>query len=149
MIEPYMIYIWLGIVVISLIIEAVTTELISVWVAGGGLVALILSAIPNVPYYAEIIVFVVLSIALILFTRPVCKKYLQRNQRKTNVDTLIGVKCNVIDEITPLKHGKVKIFGVEWTAISQNNENINKDAIVEVLAIDGNKLIVKEVENVR
>ena len=60
MIESYMIYIWLGITVLSLVIEAFTTELISIWVAGGALVALILSAINGVPYYAEIIVFVVL-----------------------------------------------------------------------------------------
>lgn len=144
MIEEYMIYIWLGVVVLSLIIEAFTTELISVWVAGGALVALILSAINGVPYYAEIIVFVVLSVVLILFTRPMCKKYLMRNERKTNVDTLIGVKCVVSEEITALKHGKVKIYGVEWTAIPSDGATIEKDKVVEVLAIDGNKLIVKE-----
>ena len=124
MIESYMIYIWLGITVLSLVIEAFTTELISIWVAGGALVALILSAINGVPYYAEIIVFVVLSIILILFTRPMCKKYLMRNERKTNVDTIIGIKCAVSEEITPLKHGKVKIYGVEWTAISSNGTTI-------------------------
>ena len=146
MIEEYMIYIWLGVVVLSLVIEAFTTELISIWVAGGALVALILSAINGVPYYAEIIVFVVLSIILILFTRPMCKKYLIRNERKTNVDTIIGIKCAVSEEITPLKHGKVKIYGVEWTAVSSNGTTIEKDKIVEVLAVDGNKLIVKEEE---
>lgn len=146
MIESYMIYIWLGITVLSLVIEAFTTELISIWVAGGALVALILSAINGVPYYAEIIVFVVLSIILILFTRPMCKKYLMRNERKTNVDTIIGIKCAVTEEITPLKHGKVKIYGVEWTAVSSNGTTIEKDKIVEVLAVDGNKLIVKEEE---
>lgn len=145
MIEEYMIYIWLGILVLSLVVEAFTTELISIWIAGGALIAMILSAIDGVPYYAEIIVCVVLSIVLIISTRPLCKKFLKRNNRKTNIDTIIGTQCAVTEEITPLKHGKVKIFGVEWTAISSDESlTIAKGHIVEVVAIDGNKLIVKE-----
>lgn len=55
----------------------------------------------------------------------------------------------VLEEIDNLRaSGKVQVRGMEWTARSQDQERrIAKDKIIEVCAIEGVKLIVKEKEN--
>ena len=57
--EEYMIWVWLGIFVLSLIVEALSADLITIWFAAGSVLAIILSVIPGVPFYVEIIVFFV------------------------------------------------------------------------------------------
>lgn len=41
--------------------------------------------------------------------------------------------------------GQVSIDGMEWTARSEDGSEIKKDALVEVVAIEGVKAIVKQV----
>jgi membrane protein implicated in regulation of membrane protease activity len=147
-IEDYMIFIWLGVFVIALIVEICTTDVVSIWFCGASLISLILAAIPGVPFWVEIVVFVVLSVALLLALRPVVKKYFSKNNFKTNVDEMIGHKALVIKEISELQRGEVKINGIIWTAEAANpSEKIGKDDIVKILSIDGNKLIVKKIDN--
>jgi membrane protein implicated in regulation of membrane protease activity len=147
-IEDYMIFIWLGIFVIALIVEICTTDIVSVWFCGASLISLILAAIPGVPFWVEIIVFVVLSITLLIALRPLVKKYFSKNNFKTNVDEMIGRKALVIKSISEMERGEVKINGVIWTAEAVNpSEKIEKDDIVKILSIDGNKLIVKKIDD--
>lgn len=144
--EEYMIWIWLGIFVVALIAEAMTTDLVSIWFAAGSVIALILSAIPGVPFWVEIIVFFVISTALLLLIRPITKKYLLRNEVKSNIDEIVGKKATVIKEITELQMGEVKVNGVTWNAISSNKskETIAVGKTVVVVAVDGNKLVVED-----
>ena len=53
----------------------------------------------------------------------------------------------MIEKISFLNPGSCKINDVVWTAVALNEkEEIEKDEVVEVVTIDGNKLIVKKVE---
>ena len=145
--EAYMWIIWLGIFVLALIIEAISPELLSVWFALGSIIALILSFIPGVTWWIQLIVFVVVSGTLLLCLRPLTKKYMIRNKRNTNIDEIIGKKGKMIKGCDELNHGEVKINGVIWTAVSSDEKSsIKEDAIVKVISIEGNKLIVKEIK---
>jgi membrane protein implicated in regulation of membrane protease activity len=98
-------------------------------------------------WWISIIVFAVVSILLLFALRPVAKKLLMQREMKSNVDELIGMKARVIKDITELERGEIKIHDVVWTAEASNpNEVIKKDDIVVVLAIEGNKAIVKKYE---
>jgi len=145
-IEGYMIFIWLTVFIIAIIVEFATSELVSIWFAGGSIIGLILSCIGGVPYWAEIIVFIVVSAMLLLLLRPLTRKFLMRNGIASNVDELIGKKATVLKGMDELNYGEVKVYGVIWTAVSSEGAIINKDDVVEILSIDGNKLIVKKVE---
>ena len=91
--------------------------------------------------------FVVISLATLLALRPLAQKYFKRNSVKTNVDSFVGKRGYVIEDITLLKPGAVKIGDVSWTAIPQNQDDkILENEIIEVVALSGNKLIVKKVE---
>lgn len=146
-IESIMIWIWLGIFVLSVIIEAVEPDLVSIWFAAGALLAIILSIIPGVPFWVEIIVFLVVSFVLIFAIRPLAKKYLYKKEIKSNIEEKIGEKCVVIKAINELAHGEVKLNGVIWTAIARNKKEVfEEQSVVTIVGIDGNKLIVEKFE---
>jgi len=147
MIETYTWIIWLSLFVVMLGVEAIGPALVSVWFSFGALVALILSFIPEVAWWIEVVVFVVISLATLLALRPIVKRYYKRNNYNTNIDSFTGKRGYVIEDIAYLKPGAVKIGDVSWTAIPvDKNETILENEVIEVVAVSGNKLIVKKVE---
>lgn len=138
------VYIWLGVLALSLIIEFVTMELVSVWVSLGSLVAMIL-ALCGVQIEIQIAVFVVVSVACILGLRRVTLRLLNKSKGKTNLDAVVGTQQKLIKSISKDENGLIKYNGIEWTAKSQNNEDIQIGEYVEVLEVEGNKFIVKKI----
>lgn len=136
--------IWLGILIVLIIIEIITLGLSTIWFAGGAIVSFI-AALLGADVVIQVILFLVVSIILLLFTRPVAVKYLNHNRTRTNIDSLIGKQAVVIEEIENLKGlGKVQVNGLEWTArTSEDYQNIEKDSIVNIVRVDGVKLIVE------
>lgn len=147
MIETYTWIIWLALFVAMLGVEALGPALVSVWFSFGALIALIVSFIPEVPWWVEVVIFVVISLATLLALRPVLRRYFKRNNYNTNIDSFTGKRGYVIEDITYLKPGAVKIGDVSWTAIPANRDDkILENEVIEVVAVSGNKLIVKKVE---
>ena len=134
-------WIWLAVVIFTLVIEFATTEIVSIWFFVGSLISMIL-AICNVNEAIQIIVFVAVSLLSLLIARPFVKKYTKRNEIKTNVDSIVGRIALVTEDIIDGNRGVVKLASKEWSAIS--NDNISKGTKVVILSIEGNKLIVKE-----
>ncbi len=145
--EAYMWAIWLGVFVIALIVEAIGADLVSVWFAGGALIALILSLVPGVYWWIQLIVFFVISIALLLCLRPLTRKWMRGRIVKSNVESLIGKKAVLLEKIDMLHRGEVSVGDVKWTAVGvDDSAKIEKGKIVVIVAVSGNKLIVKEAE---
>ena len=146
--EQYMWIIWLALFVIMLVIEGAGPGLVSIWFSFGALIALLVSFIPGVAWWIELIVFIVVSVATLLALRPVVRRFYKRNNIRTNVDSFVGKRGYVIEDITLLKPGAIKIGDVSWTAIPiDKNAKILENEVIEVVAINGNKLVVKKVED--
>lgn len=144
----YMWIIWLAIFVLALLIEAIGPEIVSVWFAGGAVVSLIISFIPGVEWWVQLIVFAVVSAALLVFCRPFLAKVLKRDTIDLNADTMVGKKGVITSEVKETKSGEVVIDGVTWTAIATKDDMaIGKDSLVKVMAVSGNKLIVMPVNS--
>ena len=143
--EQYMWIVWLAIFVIAIVVEAATAEITGIFLCLGAIVALILALVPGVPFWAEIVVFVALTVLSFIFLRPVFKKFFKKGgSKETNVDSLIGTKCLVQKEYKKYDFGEVRIAGATWSIINiVNEEEIPQNAQVEIVGIDGNKLIVK------
>ena len=139
--------VWLGLIIIFLIIEIITVGLTSIWLAGGALVALILSCL-GVNLIWQIVAFFVLSVVLMVFTRPFAKKYINSGRTKTNYESTIGKTAKVTEVIDNLNEtGTALVDGQEWTARAKNpQEVIGKDEIVRVTDIIGVKLIVEKLK---
>lgn len=139
-----MVWIWAVAFVLTLLIEIFTVELVSLWFSVGALVAFIL-ALCGVNTTIQIVVFIVVSIVLTISLRWVFMKLLKNTKGKTNLDTVIGSVHTLIKPITDEEAGEIKVNGVIWSAIS-NGESIEQGKKVSILAVSGNRFIVKEVE---
>ena len=133
--------IWLALMAVLLIIEIMTLGLTTIWFAAGALVATIAAAC-GAPVLVQVILFLVVSVLMLVFTRPVAMRYF--NVAKTNVDSMLGERGIVTGRIDNLHScGQVTLKGMEWSARSQETEGtIEEGTVVIVKKIDGVKLIV-------
>lgn len=136
---------WLIALAILLIIEIATLGLTTIWFAGGALAAFFF-AMAHVNIFVQFVVFIVVSLLLLFFTRPVAVKYFNGHRVKTNYEGLIGKEARVIERIDNFNQtGRVIINGQEWMARSKNDlKNIEIEARVFVCDIKGVKAIVSE-----
>ena len=136
---------WLIILVVMLVIEIATLGLTTIWFAGGALVAFVLSLF-NVPFIVQLPAFLIVSLLLLIFTRPIAVKYFNKDRAKTNVESMIGRQAIVVSEIDNLQGiGRVTVGGQEWTARTEQAVLILKDGTVFVVKeVKGVKLIVEQ-----
>ena len=142
-----MFWVWLAVIVIGVVVEACTTDLISIWFSFGAIVPFILAGATGLRYEWQIVIFVVISAVLIVTLRKVTMKYLFKNSNaKTNLAALEGQKYRLLSRTDFETIGTVKINGVEWSVVSENRDTIEKDEVVEIIKVQGNKLVVKNKE---
>ena len=142
-----MFWVWLGIIVGAVILEIITADLVSVWFAFGAILPCILAATTNLYYGWQIVIFLLISAILIACLRKITLKYLFKNvNEKTNLDAIIGQKFRMLERTDFETMGKIKIKDVEWSAVGDKQQTIEKDTIVEIVKISGNKMIVKELK---
>lgn len=138
--------IWLFAAVVFGILEIVTTSLFSIWFVFGSVVAMIV-ALFDVPILVQIIFFIIVSAVSLIFTRPLATKYLNNKVVKTNVDSLVGRVLIAKTEIDNLKmSGKTDLDGTTWIAISSDDSIIAAGEEIEVVKVEGAKLVVKKKE---
>lgn len=138
---------WLILFVVLLIIEILTLGLTTIWFAGGALVAFILAFV-GFELPVQIIVFLLVSILLLVLTRPIAIKFFNKERQKTNAESLIGQKAVVIEKIDTLRGvGRAEVNGMEWSAkTDEAGQIIEAGEIVTIEGIQGVKLIVKKEE---
>lgn len=138
---------WLVLFVALLIVEIITMGLTTIWFAGGALAAFLAGFI-GFGLAVQVIVFLVVSVLLLVLTRPIAVRYFNQERQKTNAERLIGEKALVLEDIDTLKAvGRVSVGGQEWSAKTDEPDGkIGRDTIVEVEGIQGVKLIVSKKE---
>lgn len=142
---PYYI-IWLILAVILAVAELLSLNLTTIWFALAALISFFV-ALTGLNIIVQIVVFLLTSILLLIFTKPFVKKYLKVGSEKTNVDSLIGKEAIVKESIDNLKNeGVVYINGLSWSARNIVNQPIPVNATVLIIKVEGVKLIVKEKE---
>ena len=136
-------WIWLGILILSCIVEAITFSLTSIWAAIAALPLIFISKTP-LDIKWQLLIFVVLTTVLVIFTRPFAVKKLKIGKNKTNVDSIIGQEVLVTKSIKKFDKGLVKAKnGVIWTAKSKDDSEIEKDSNAKVISVEGNTLTIE------
>ena len=139
-----MLWVWIGLIVVTAAVEAATVQLVTVWFAVGGVAGLIAYA-AGLEIWLQILIFAIVSAVALAVTRPLVKKFTNGRRMPTNADRFIGEKAVVTEKIeNDLSKGAVKIGGLEWTARSVDSETAEVGEQVTVEAIEGAKLIVKK-----
>ena len=134
--------IWLVLMIVFLFIESQGVNMVSLWFAAGALGALI-AHLCGAELWLQIVIFFVLSVALLASLRPIARKYFTPKIVKTNVDSVIGQTGLVtadIDNVTA--QGQVKLGAMEWSARSTSGEAIKAGTLVKVDKIEGVKAFV-------
>ena len=136
-----MLIVWGAVMVVTIIAEVATTQMISIWFSCASLVSLVLACF-NAPRWAQFCVFVAMTALLLILTRPIVKK-LKKQYVRTNADMNIGKTAIVTETIhNELSQGRATIGGVSWKAVSADGNVIEKDETVTIQDIEGEKLIV-------
>ena len=139
--------VWLGVGLLAVVLELLTASaLVSIWFAVGACAAALVSLL-DFSIGIQIAVFVIMSFLSMLIVRPVAARYLRGNVVRTNADRYIGEKGIVTKKITSNDWGEVKIQGTIWHAVSVEDEEIEEGSRVNVVAIEGAKLLVMKLQN--
>ena len=134
--------IWLVLMIVFLFIESQGVNMVSLWFATGALGALI-AHLCGAELWLQIVIFFVLSVALLASLRPIARKYFTPKLVKTNVDSVIGQTGLVIADIDNIAaQGQVKLGAMEWSARSTSGEAIKAGTLVKVDKIEGVKAFV-------
>ncbi|WP_423055429.1 NfeD family protein [Acetobacterium carbinolicum] len=139
---------WLVLFIVFLLVELVTAgALVSIWFCVGSLVAMAVAYL-GAPFWVQMTLFLLISVGLLLGTKPFLKKHMDSKTITTNADRILTKRGIVEEEINNLKGiGVVKVDGKSWTARNIDGEVIIPVGMeVEVVAIEGVKAMVKIVE---
>lgn len=138
---------WLIVFVVFAAMELVSLGMTCIWFAIGALAACVASLFTG-NLVIQALVFVITTAVVLALLRPIAMKYINGKTEKTNVESVIGKIGKVISDIDNINaKGMVKIDGLDWTARSQGNEIIKEGTLVEVVSVEGVKVIVKEANN--
>ena len=112
------------------------------------LASLVLSGFEFIPWYVETIVFVVVSLTVVICTRPFAKKLLGNAIRNTNIDEYVGKQVKVLKDISKFEDGEVRFHDIIYSAclLETESETIKEGEIVEVVTFRGNKIVVKKID---
>lgn len=134
---------WILVAIICGAIEIFTAGFWFLWLAIAGVIVALLVQFGLLPALEiQLLVFALLTLLLIIFTRPLVVKFVKSNDKVSNVKALIGQHGITLTSIVPMQFGQVKVNGEIWTAVAE--EELEENTRVEVMGIDGVKLIVKK-----
>ena len=137
---------WIIIAVVFGIIEVATLGILTIWFALGALAAAV-AAILGAGVPLQIILFFVISIALLYFTRPLAEKYLKIGKHKTNVESLVGPRAVVLQGFGPGQAGRARVRGQEWACeAADRKEGFAEGEEAVIVRIEGVRLLLQREE---
>lgn len=136
-------FVWLVLMILCAVVEGLTASLTTIWFAVGAFVMIFLSFLP-ISIFVQLILFVLISVSALIFTRPFLKKVLYVKRTPTNSDSLIGKTALVVEEVRAFEKGAVKVDGKVWSAkLDATDESVlQKDSYCVIKAIEGVTLVV-------
>ena len=138
-----MVICWTAATVVFVLVELATVGLASIWFALGALCALIIAALGGA-LWLQILCFLAVSVAALILTRPLVKKYINAKTHPTNADRVLGTTSVVEETIDNLAGtGAVRADGKVWTARSADGSVIEAGTHIVIREIQGVRLIVE------
>lgn len=140
--QTTMLFVWLGVIILTLVIEIITQGLTTIWFSIGAAVAAIVNNWAP-PLWIQIAVFCVVSLLFMLLARPFAQRMMRNTITPTNIDQLLQEEGLVIETIDNEKQtGHIRLRDVEWIARSEDGTVIPEGEMVRIRQIDGVKLTV-------
>lgn len=145
-IQAIMPWMWVGVLVLLVVIEAATKGLTTIWGAISALIMVFISR-THMDIKWQILIFLLITIVLLFTTRPFIKKKLKIKQTPTNADTMLGKEVVITEPVSRFHKGAAKSNnGVIWTVTSNEETDIPEGTICTVKSIQGNTLMLTKKE---
>ena len=135
---------WLGVMILCLLIESFTLALTTVWFACGALAMVFVSFLP-LPFRWQLLLFLLISCALLVWTRPAALRHFKLPASALNSDSLVGRKVLLTEAVSAHQKGAAKVKGVVWSVASGDGSPLAAGTECLVTAIEGATLIVAPV----
>ncbi len=138
-------FLWFGLLVLFVLVEAATVNMVSAWFACGALAAM-LTGLLGAEVWLQVLVFITVSAVTLALLRPIARKHFNPRITRTNVDALTGKTCLCVTAIDNLEGvGQVKIGDIEWSARSTGGDPIPAGTQVKIDRVEGVKVYVTPV----
>ncbi len=136
---------WIAVIVVAIVVEVLTDQLVSIWFVPGAVVATVLDFC-EVHLVWQVLVVLVLAGAGIVFAKTFLAKRIRTRIVKTNIDAIIGERCVVTEKVDNyIGCGQVKIKGQIWSARGVGEDDVFETGeVLHVVAIEGVKVICKK-----
>lgn len=138
-------WIWIGLLVVMILIEACTMGLTTIW-AAAVCIPMVFVTKTGLALQWQFLIFIFVTAVLVFFTRPFVVKYLKTgDESRGNINSLDGQFVLCIKKISEFKFGEVKTRnGVVWTAkLEDGQKEISENETCIVSRVEGNTLVVK------
>lgn len=138
-------WIWIAVIVLAIVVEVISEQLISIWFVPGALIATLLDFF-DVKFIWQILTVLVLAAIGIVIARVFLADKIAAKIQKTNIDAIIGERCIVTERIDNYAgSGLVKIKGQIWSARGVGENDVYEiGSVLHVVAIEGVKVICKK-----
>lgn len=138
-------WMWIAVIVIAIVVELLTDQLVSIWFVPGAIVAVVLDFF-SVELIVQVLVFLVVSVIGIVIARLFLKKFRADSDSKTNINAIIGERCVVTERIDNYAGcGQARVNGQIWSARGAfENDCFEVGEVLNIVAIEGVKLICKK-----
>jgi membrane protein implicated in regulation of membrane protease activity len=136
-------WVWWLVAAVGLGIPLVITAMPEFGMFAGGAVAGAATAGLGGGIVAQVIVFVVVSVALLVFVRPLAYRNRQRPEQRSGVDALKGRQAVVLERVDGGADGRIKLGGEIWSARALEHGRVfDPGQQVDVVEIDGATAVV-------
>ncbi len=139
--------VWLAVMIILIIIEIITVGLTTIWFAIGALVAIIISMLGG-GIILQLTVFLLVSLGMLIFTRPLAIRYINNSRTRTNYEGIIGKVVRITQDVDNIAgQGRAVVNGQEWAVRSVDERcKITAGSLAKVVDIKGVRLVVEKYE---
>ncbi len=134
---------WLVVAVFFLVVEMLTTTLVSIWFVPAAVIVCLLTFVIDSLVW-QIAIFVALSAVFMVFARKIYKKHIKKPVDDVDQnEKLIGKAATVTEDTTPIS-GRILVGDVYWRAVSENGDTIPQGETVVIKRVDGTTLVINK-----
>lgn len=134
---------WLGVAVFFLVVELLTTTLVSIWFVPAAIITCLLTFVIDSVVW-QIAIFVVLSAVFMVAARKIYKKHIKKTVDEVDQnEKLLGKSATVTEETNSIT-GRILVGDVYWRAVSEDGNPIPKGETVVIKRVDGTTLIINK-----
>lgn len=134
---------WLVVGILFLIVELMTTALVSIWFVPAAIITCLLSFVVD-GFLWQTAIFVVLSAVFMVVCRKIYNKHIKKPVDDVDQnEKLIGKPATVAEDTNGFT-GRILVGDIYWKAVSENGEAIPKGETVIIKGINGTTLVINK-----